>query len=95
MQVETNCYLNQHPQQHVVTIPTHTILHPRLEVNAVTKFHAIPKSVCNRTRAKKAISIQPIFLTDSDYNYILKEIGCQDKIEFDRYLELYSDDEGN
>ena len=35
VQVDTNWYWNQHPQQHVNTVPTHTILHPRLEVNAV------------------------------------------------------------
>ena len=37
---------------------------------------------------KKPISRQPIFLTDSDYNYILEEIGRQEKIEFERYLEI-------
>ena len=53
MQVDTNCYCNQHPQQHVIALPTRTILHPRLEVNAVTYFHEIPKSVCIITQAKK------------------------------------------
>ena len=52
MQVDTNWYWNQHPQHHVITMKTRTILHPRLEVNAVTYFHDIPKSVCNRTQAK-------------------------------------------
>ena len=45
MQVDTNWYCNKHPQQHVITSKTRTILHPRLEVNAVTYFHAIPTSV--------------------------------------------------
>ena len=48
MQVDTNWYWNQQPKQHVITVPTRTIIHPQLEVNAVTYFHAIPKSVCNR-----------------------------------------------
>ena len=61
MQVGTNWYWNQHPQQHIITVPTRTILHPRLEVNALTDFHAIPKSVCTRTQAKNHISTQPIF----------------------------------
>ena len=43
MQVGTSWYWNQHPQQHVITVPTRTIINPRLEVNAVTYFHAIPK----------------------------------------------------
>ena len=52
MQVDTNLCWNQHPQQHCVTVTTHTIIHPRLEVNSVTYFNDTPKSVCNRTQAK-------------------------------------------
>ena len=52
MQVYTNWYWNQHPQQHVITVPTLTTLHTRLEVNTLTDFHAIPKSVCYRTQEK-------------------------------------------
>ena len=44
---------------------------------------------------KKGISRQPILLTDSDYDYILEEIDRLDKIEFERYVEVYSDDEEN
>ena len=40
---------------------------------------------------KKAISRQPIFLTDADYYYILEEIGRRDKIEFEREIDVYSD----
>ena len=92
-QVDTNWYCNKHPEQHATTVTTRTILHPRLEVIAVTVFHAMPKSVCNRKQAKKSISIQPIFLTDSDYDYISEEIGRRDKIEFEIYVEVSSDDE--
>ena len=28
MKVETNWYRNQQPGHHVITVPTHTILHP-------------------------------------------------------------------
>ena len=72
MQVDNNWYWNQHTQNHVITVPTRTILHPQLEVNSVTYFHEIPKIVCNRIQAKKTISRHPICLTDSDYNYILE-----------------------
>ena len=68
MQVDTNWYWNQHPQHHVMAVPTLTIIHIKLEVNAVTDFHAIPKSVCNKTQEKKSISIHPIRLTDSEYD---------------------------
>ena len=53
VQIETNWCRNQQPKHHVVTVPTRTILHPQLEVNAITDFHAIPKSICSRTQAKK------------------------------------------
>ena len=95
MQVDTNWYLNQQPQQHVITVPTRTILHLRLEFNAVTDFHTIPTSVCTRTQAKQSIARHPICLTNSDYDYILEEIGRRYKIEFERDVEVYSDDEKN
>ena len=93
MQVYNNWYCNQQPKKHVITVPTRAILHPQLEVNAVTYFHAIPKSIYTRTQAKKAISIQPVCLTDSCYDCILDKIGRQDKIEFEIDVEVYSDDE--
>ena len=92
VQVYNNWYWNQNPQHHVITVPTRTIFNPRLEVNAVTYFHYIPKSVCNRTQEKKAISIHPICLTGYDYDYVLEYIVRQDKIDLERDLEVYSDD---
>ena len=92
MQVDTNWYWNQQPNHHVITVPTRTIIHPQLEVDAITEFHAIPTSVCSRTKAKKSISRQPICLTGADYDYILEEIGSRDKIEFEREIDVYSDD---
>ena len=44
---------------------------------------------------KKSTSRQPICLTDSKYHYILEEIGNRYKIEFEMYVEVYSDDEIN
>ena len=44
---------------------------------------------------QKAISRQPICLTDANYDYILEEIGRRDKIEFERDVEDYSGDEKN
>ena len=46
-------------------------------------------------KKKKAISRQPICLTNSDYDYIWEEIICQDKIESERDVEVYSDDKEN
>ena len=51
VQVDNNLYWNRQPKQHVITLPTRTILYPRLEVNAVTYFHVIPTSLCTRTQA--------------------------------------------
>ena len=95
MQLDTNWYWNQQPKHHVITVTTRKILHPQLEVNTIIYIHDIPKSVCNRTQAKKSISRHPICLTDSDYGYILKEIGRRSKIEFERDVEINSDDEEN
>ena len=53
MQVDTNLYWNQYPQHNIITVTIRTILHPRLEVNAITHFQAIPKIVCTRTQEKK------------------------------------------
>ena len=55
MQIDTNCYWNQQPKHHVITVPTRTILHPQLEVNAITEFRAIPTSICTRTQEKSHI----------------------------------------
>ena len=68
VQVDSNFYCNQQPKQHVVTVPTLTIIHTKLEFNAVTYFHAIPTSAFTRTQAKIYISRQPVSLTDSDYD---------------------------
>ena len=71
MQIDTNWYWNKQPKHHVSTVPTRKIIHPKLEVNAIREFHAIPTRVCSRTQAKKSISRQPICLTDADYDNIL------------------------
>ena len=92
MQVDTNWYWNQQPNHHVITVPTRTILHPKLEGDAITDFHAIPTSICYRTQAKKSISRQPICLSDFDYDNILEEIDKRDRIGFDREIDMYSDD---
>ena len=44
---------------------------------------------------KKSISRQPVWLTGSDHDYILEEIGRQGKIEFEIYVEVYRDNEKN
>ena len=51
-----------------------------------------PKMYVPGHRQKKSISRQPICLTDSECDYILEEIGRQDKIGFEREVGVYSDD---
>ena len=41
---------------------------------------------------QKSISRQPICLTDADYDYILEEIGRRDKTEFEKEVDVYSND---
>ena len=78
MQEITNWFLYQQLQQQVITVPTRTILHPQLDFIAIIDIHEINKSVFNRKQEKKAISRHPIFLTDSDDDYILEEIYCRE-----------------
>ena len=92
MQVDTNWYWTQQSKHHVIIVPTRTILHPQLEGDAIKEFYLIPTSICSRTQAKKSISRQPICLTDAEYDYILEEIDQRDKIEFEREIDVYSDD---
>ena len=42
VQVDTNWYWYQHPKQHVIIVPIRKIIHPQLEVNAVTYLHIVP-----------------------------------------------------
>ena len=42
--------------------------------------------------AKKSIPRHPICLTNSDYYYVLEEIGRQEKVGFERDVVVYSDD---
>ena len=46
-------------------------------------------------RQKKFTSRHPTCLTNSDHDYILEENVRRDKIEFKRYVEVYSDDGEN
>ena len=87
--------LDQHPQQQVITVPTRKILHPRLDVTAITYIQDITKSVYNMTQAKTSMARHPIFPTCSDYNYILKEVDRQENIKFEVNVEVLSDDEEN
>ena len=68
MQVDTKCYWNQKPNNHVITVPTRTILHPKLEVNAITDYNAIPASICSRTRESVLDEV------DFDYNSIMFQL---------------------
>ena len=53
-QLYNNWYCNQKPKHNAITVPTCTILHPQLEVNALIDFHTIPKSICTRTHKKNS-----------------------------------------
>ena len=53
MQEINNWFWDQHPQHLVITVQTHTILHPRIYVTTITDINDIPKCVCNSTQEKK------------------------------------------
>ena len=91
--VNTNWYWYQHLQHHDIIVTTRTILHQKLEVNAMTYIRDIPKSVCNSTQAKKSVLRHPICLTDSDYDYILEKKFVVKKNQFKRDVKVCSYDE--
>ena len=45
--------------------------------------------------SKKSISIHPICLTDSDYDYISEAIDQRGKIDLERYVDVLRDDKEN
>ena len=54
-----------------------------------------PKVYVTGNKKKNVISRHTMYLTDSDYDYILEEIGRQDTIYFERDVEVYSDEKEN
>ena len=80
MQENTNWYWKQQPLQQTIIVPTRTILHPRLDVIIIRYVQDIPKNLCSRNQAKKAIQRHPIIMTDADYDYILDEIEHREKL---------------
>ena len=53
IQENTNWYWKQQPLQQTIIIPTHTILHPRIEVIIIRYVKDIPKKLCGRSEEKK------------------------------------------
>ena len=66
--------------QHNIIAPTRIILHPCLDVFTITDVQDIPKTVFNNIQAKQSMQIHPIFLIDTDYDYILDGIERQENI---------------
>ena len=93
MQYNTNWYWKPQPLQHIIIVPTRTVLHPHLEVIIIIYVQDIPKKICARSKAKKSIQRHPIIMTDADYDYIMDEIERREKIEFERNASVNSDEE--
>ena len=93
MQANTNCYWKQQPLQQTIIVPTHTILHLRFDVIKIRYVQDIPKNICSKIKARKAIQSYPIIITDDDYDYILDEIERFEKIELEWNMGANSDEE--
>ena len=93
MQENTNWYWKQQTLQQNIIVPTHTIIHPCIDVFIMKNVQDTPKTVCNRIQAKISKQRHPICLTDADYDYILDEIERRYKIEFESNLGGNSDKE--
>ena len=82
MQDNTKWYWEQTKEKNII-VPTRTIIHPCLNIMAVTYLKQLPKKVCNRNQDYKVLQRNTIFLTDSDNEFILAEIKCIGTIEYD------------
>ena len=58
-------------------VPSHTIIHPCIDVFIIIDVQENPKTVCNRIQEKISIQRYPICLTYYDCDYILDEIERQ------------------
>ena len=63
-----------------ITISTHTIFHPYIEVSVINNLEDIPRSICNTKQAHHTVKRQPIYINDTDNYYILYEIEYRDHI---------------
>ena len=80
MQENSNWYWKQQPLQHTIIIPTHTILHPHIDVIIIRFIQDTHKNICSRNQLEKAIQIHTIIVTVADYDYILDEIERREKL---------------
>ena len=93
MQEYTNWYWKQQPLQQTIIFPTHTIIHPCLNVIIIRHFQDIHKNICNRIQEKQSIQRHPICMPDADNDYILDEIEHREKNKFERNVSVNSDEE--
>ena len=54
MQENTNWYRKQQSLQKNIIVPTHTILHPRLDVITIRYVQDIPRNICSMVQAKNS-----------------------------------------
>ena len=78
IQENANSYWKQQSLKHTIIIPTHKIIHRRLNIVIIRYDQYIPKNVCNRIQAKKDMQRNSIFMTDFDYDNISDEIERQE-----------------
>ena len=93
MQENTNCYWKQQSLQQIIILPTHTIIHPHLDVNIIRYVQDIGKKLFGRSKAKKAIQRHPIIVTDAYYDYMMTLSVM--KNEFESNLSVNIDEESH
>ena len=64
-----------------------------MNVMSVTEVKQIPNSVCNRNKSCKALKRRPIFLIDSDHDFILDKIKRRDTIKYERGIRVDDNDD--
>ena len=70
-QDKNNWYLEKQPLQQTIIIPTHTLLHPRLDVITIRYVQDIPKNLCNSIKQKNLKKDILSLWTKTSYQYDL------------------------
>ena len=73
-----------------VILSTCTIVHKFIEVSDIKNVAVINIIICNKKQARQAVHRQPIFISDSEHDYILEKIERRDYIEYER--KIHNDD---
>ena len=72
----------------IINFITCKIVNPCLNIFVEKDFHNIPRGFCNRNQSQKVLQRHHICLADYDCDYTLDKKIRQDKIEYERRINI-------